>query len=115
MNARPRLGAVETGGTKIVCAVGDIDGNITERTIIPTDVPDVSVPKVIDFFRDKDIDAIGIGAFGPIDVIQGSPGYGRIRKCERKGWSGYDLLGTVCRELGIPGDMDTDVNTACLG
>ena len=47
MNARPRLGAVETGGTKIVCAVGDIDGNITERMTMPTDVPDVSVPKVI--------------------------------------------------------------------
>ena len=115
MNARPRLGAVETGGTKIVCAVGDIDGNITERMTMPTDVPDVSVPKVIDFFRDKDIDAVGIGAFGPIDVIPGSPGYGHIRKCERMGWSGYDLLGTICRELGVPGDMDTDVNTACLG
>ncbi len=110
-----RLGAIETGGTKIVCAVGYADGRITERKVIPTDVPDVSIPKVLDFFSDQEVDAMGIGAFGPIDVIPGSPGYGSVRKCEREGWSGYPLLRKVCSELGVPGDMDTDVNTACLG
>lgn len=115
MRGHLRLGAVETGGTKIVCAVGGIDGRIEERTTIPTDVPDVSVPKVLDFFYEREIDAIGVGAFGPIDVIPGSAAYGSVRKCERKGWSGYPLLKKLVDELGVPGDMDTDVNTACLG
>jgi fructokinase len=115
MGEGPILGAVETGGTKIICAVGDIDGKITDRMTIPTEVPDVSVPKILEFFSDKDIDAIGIGAFGPIDVIPGSENYGSIRKCERRGWSHYPLLRTICDGLGVPGDMDTDVNTACLG
>ncbi len=115
MEGLPRLGSIETGGTKIICAVGDISGRIESRVTIPTDVPDISVPKVMDFFSDKGIDAVGIGAFGPIDVIPGSEDYGSIRKCERRGWSHYPLLRTVCRGLGVPGDMDTDVNTACLG
>ena len=108
------LGAIETGGTKIICAVGDITGRITDRLTFPTERPEKSVPKMIEFFRDKGIEAIGIGAFGPIDVISGSKDYGNIRKCERDGWSFYPLLRTVCDALGVPGEMDTDVNTACL-
>ena len=115
MDSNPLLGAVETGGTKIICAIGRIDGGIEERITIPTEVPDVSVPKIIDFFTGKGIEAVGIGAFGPIDVIPGSKDYGSIRKCEREGWSYYPLLRTLCDALGVPGDMDTDVNTACLG
>ena len=115
MSGPSRLGAVETGGTKIICAVGYSDGRIEERMTIPTDVPDVSVPKILEFFRGKGIEAVGVGAFGPIDIVPGSPDYGSIRKCERKGWSHYPLLRTLCEGLGIPGEMDTDVNTACLG
>lgn len=115
MNDAPLLGAIETGGTKIICATGDRTGRIFDRITIRTDVPDVSVPRIVDFFADKGISAVGIGAFGPIDVIPGSEGYGSIRACERKGWSYYPLLRTVCEALGVPGDMDTDVNTACLG
>ena len=108
------LGAIVTGGTKIICAVGDITGRISDRIQFPTERPERSVPKMIEFFEDKGVDAIGIGAFGPIDVIKGSEGYGSVRKCERAGWSFYPLLSTVCDALGVPGDMDTDVNTACL-
>ena len=79
------LGSIETGGTKIICAVGDESGSITERTVIPTERPERSVPRILDFFRDKGIEAVGIGAFGPIDVIDGSKDYGSIRKCERDG------------------------------
>ena len=109
------LGSIETGGTKIICAVGDETGRITDRTVIPTQRPEQSVPRILEFFKDKGIEAVGIGAFGPIDVIPGSENYGSIRKCERDGWSFYPLLKTVCDSLGVPGEMDTDVNTACLG
>ncbi|PGY12676.1 hypothetical protein COE25_09950 [Bacillus sp. AFS031507] len=60
------LGAIEAGGTKFVYAVGDEKGNILERIMIPTTVPDDTLPKVIEFFRQYDLDAIGIGSFGPI-------------------------------------------------
>lgn len=115
MDGRPLLGAVETGGTKIICAVGDSDGIVYDRMRIPTEAPEASVPKIVEFFRGKGVQSIGIGSFGPIDVIPGSPGYGSIRKCEREGWSHYPLLNAVCDELGVSGMMDTDVNAACLG
>ena len=35
-----RIGAVEAGGTKMVCALGDELGNITRRIEIPTTTPE---------------------------------------------------------------------------
>ena len=39
-----RLGALEAGGTKMVCAVGDETGKIFEQISIPTQTPEVTVP-----------------------------------------------------------------------
>lgn len=44
------LGAIEAGGTKFVCAVGDEFGNITDVIQIPTTIPDETMPEVINFF-----------------------------------------------------------------
>jgi len=62
------LGAIEAGGTKFVCGIGDENGNIIERTSFPTTTPDEVLEQVVKFFRDKDIKALGIGSFGPIDL-----------------------------------------------
>ena len=35
-----RLGALEAGGTKMVCATGDENGHIFEQTSIPTTTPE---------------------------------------------------------------------------
>ncbi|GKU83941.1 hypothetical protein NCCP28_33370 [Niallia sp. NCCP-28] len=55
------LGAIEGGGTKFVCAVGDEKGNIFDRFQIPTTVPEETMPKVIEFFGKYPVQAIGIG------------------------------------------------------
>ena len=34
------LGALEAGGTKMVCAVGDENGNLTARISFPTKTPE---------------------------------------------------------------------------
>lgn len=44
------LGAIEAGGTKFVCAIGDEKGNLFERIQIPTTVPTETMAKVIAFF-----------------------------------------------------------------
>ena len=54
------IGALEAGGTKMVCAIGDEEGNILDRISIPTDTPDISMPKVAEYFRSKDIKALGV-------------------------------------------------------
>ena len=41
-----RLGALEAGGTKMVCAIGNANGEIYERISIPTETPEITVPKM---------------------------------------------------------------------
>lgn len=66
--AKLRLGALEAGGTKMVCAIGDENGTIYEQVSIPTTTPKETIPKMIAYFRDKGIDALGIACFGPIEL-----------------------------------------------
>ena len=70
------FGALESGGTKMVCALGDETGKIIEQTSIPTTSPDETMDKVIEYFRGKDIKALGIACFGPIDLNRDSETYG---------------------------------------
>ena len=63
-----RFGALEAGGTKMVCAVGTEEGRILDRVSIPTETPEITMPKLLAYFQDKDIDALGIGCFGPVDL-----------------------------------------------
>jgi len=73
-----RLGALEAGGTKMVCAIGNENGDIIERVSIPTETPEITMPKLIEYFKDKKIEALGIGCFGPIDLNRSSEGSGWI-------------------------------------
>ena len=58
------IGALEAGGTKMVCALGREDGTIIEQVSIPTTTPEETIPKITAYFKDKGIEALGIGAFG---------------------------------------------------
>lgn len=40
-----KLGGIEAGGTKMVCAIGDEQGNIFDRAVFPTETPESTVPK----------------------------------------------------------------------
>lgn len=109
------LGAVEAGGTKFVCVVGDETGKIVERIKIPTTVPSETIPQVIDFFQKYKIEAIGIGSFGPIDVNEDSPTYGSITSTPKPGWRNYSFVHEIKRVLKVPVGFNTDVNAAALG
>ena len=41
-----RLGALEAGGTKMVCAIGDETGKIYEQVSIPTTTPEETIPNI---------------------------------------------------------------------
>ena len=41
-------GALEAGGTKMVCAIGDENGRIIEQISVPTTTPDETMPAIID-------------------------------------------------------------------
>lgn len=57
-----RLGALEAGGTKMVCAIGDETGKIEERISIPTKTPQETIPLLIDFYQKEGLTPLGSGA-----------------------------------------------------
>jgi len=114
------LGAIEAGGTKFVCAVGTGPDDLRSVTRIPTTTPAETLPQVLDFFRQQiasegALDAIGIGAFGPVDVRAHSPTFGWFLNTPKPGWQQIDFAGMLKRELSVPIGFDTDVNAAALG
>ena len=110
-----RLGALEAGGTKMVCALGDENGKIYDRASFPTLMPEDTIGQLIEYFRDKQIEALGIGSFGPLCLDPEAPNYGDITTTPKPGWKDYPLMRTFADALGIPIGIDTDVNAAALG
>lgn len=109
------LGALEAGGTKMVCGIGDENGEIFERISIPTETPEITMPKMIAYFKEKNIEALGIGCFGPIDLNKTSPTYGYITSTPKLAWRNYDIVGAFKEALQVPVGFDTDVNSSALG
>lgn len=110
-----RLGALEAGGTKMVLAIGTEKGEIIEQFSIPTRTPEETMPEIVAWFKEREIEALGIGCFGPVDVKPESETYGYILDTPKLPWVHFDLLGALQRELNVPMKIDTDVNGSCLG
>ncbi len=114
------LGGVEAGGTKFVCAVGTGPDDLRAELRIPTTTPEETIPQVIAFFREQieqegALAAVGIGAFGPVDVRPSSPTFGWFLNTPKPDWQQIDFAGVMQRELQVPIGFDTDVNAAALG
>lgn len=109
-----RLGGIELGGTKMVCAIIDEKANILDRFVVPTTTPNKTLNTLVDYFKDKNIDSLGIGSFGPIDLNKNSKTYGYITTTPKPHWANVDVVGAF-KSLNIPIGFDTDVNAACLG
>jgi fructokinase len=113
-------GAIEAGGTKFVCAIGDHDGRIIDETRIETRDPTNTLTDVCRYFhaaahRFGDLTAIGVGSFGPLDLNPTSPTFGFITSTPKPGWRHTDLAGALKLGLDKPIYLDTDVNGAALG
>ena len=109
------IGAIEAGGTKFVCGIGNEEGDIIERIDFPTEQPEPTLEKVITYFQANKVDSIGIGSFGPIDIDRSSPTYGYVTTTPKPGWAGFDFVGTLKNMIPVPCEWDTDVNAAALG
>ena len=109
------FGALEAGGTKMVCAVGNAQGEILERISIPTREPENTMPEILAFFRERNVAAVGIGCFGPVDLDRSSPTYGNITSSPKLQWRNYPMVRRFEEALGVPVGFDTDVNAAALG
>jgi fructokinase len=106
----PRYGSVEIGGTKTSCVVGSSPDDLSPVLTFSTSEPVETLGNVIDYLRAESPDAVGIAAFGPLDLVDG-----RVGVTPKEGWSGADLVGPVRDALDVPIGLDTDVNGAALG
>jgi fructokinase len=107
-------GGIEAGGTKWVCGIGEGEARILESESFPTTTPQETIARAAEFFRDRNLDGIGIASFGPIDIRHDSPTLGYITTTPKAGWAHTDLVGTLRATLGIPIVLETDVNAAAL-
>ena len=107
-------GALEAGGTKMVLAIMDENGNTLRQTAIPTKTPDETMPEMLAFFSAQPISALGIGGFGPLNLDQSSADYGCIMETPKLPWRHYPLLPVFREKLGVPVGLDTDVNAAAI-
>ena len=119
MPTKKLYGGIEAGGTKFVCVVASGPDQIVDEIRFPTTTPVETLGRAIQFFQpfvaQGQIHAIGVGAFGPLDLNRESPTYGFITATPKSGWSNTDVLGTLQRALQVHVAFDMDVNTAALG
>ncbi len=113
---------VDMGGTKILAAIVDAEGNILSTAKIPTQAENNTsividriadcIQKAIDKSRvDPDsIGAIGIGAPGPLD-----PETGVVIFAPNLGWKDVPLKTELETRVHIPTFVDNDVNVGTLG
>lgn len=112
------VGAIEAGGTKILCGIGTSRKSLA-TVRIPTVDPAATVDAMITFFEAAAAEygalhALGIGSFGPISLDPKSDDYGRILNTPKAGWSGVDLPHLLGGALDLPVAINTDVNAAAL-
>lgn len=108
---------METGGSKVLCAVGTGADDVHAELRIPTGEPAVTLARAVAFFREQPtaVAAVGIASFGPVDLDPRSPTFGFITTTPKPAWAHTDVAGPFRTALGVPVGFDTDVNGAALG
>lgn len=108
-------GAVEMGGTKTDVTVGTTPDDISEPFRIPTTEPNETLTAIIGYFAGREVAAVGVASFGPLDLDRSSPGFGSMLSTPKEGWSGVPVYDSLRDGLGVPIVIDTDVNGAARG
>ena len=113
------IGAVEAGGTKFICAIGDETGRLLSEERIATTDPATTLAAMLASLHRQSaahgtISSIGVGSFGPVELDLASAHYGYILRTPKPLWRMIDLAGTLGREFSCPVGFDTDVNAAAI-
>lgn len=114
---RPLTAGVELGGAKIVCLLAAGPDDVRDEVRIPTTTPEETLPAiaaVLERWRaGPGFEALGVASFGPLELDERSPRFGRIVATPKPGWNGCALT-ALGEGLGVPVAIDTDVNGAAL-
>ncbi len=109
------IGGVELGGTKCILAVAKSPTEIIKRKIISTERPDFTLPEIFRFFNNFEIESIGVGTFGPINLDTQSKEYGLLISESKKNWKGTNIFSEFSNNINAKISIDTDVNAAAIG
>lgn len=110
-----KFGIIDASGTRFLCGITNSSGDTIRKAVFLTKTPEITIPQVINFFKEEKIDILGIGCFGPIDLNKNSKTYGYIKSSPKKDWQNYDILGIFQKNFDIPIFIDTHTNMAALG
>lgn len=107
--------AVEAGGTKFRAAVLDTSFAVLDEVWIPTTTPDETLSAVEDFFAGHPTTvALGIASFGPLIIDRSDSEYGSMGPTPKPHWTGAPLLTRLRSSLGVPADIQSDVEAAAV-
>ncbi len=115
------IAGIETGGTKVICAVADPQdpGVLVDQARIDTTSPAETLAAVRDFLAPHAaggrFDAVGIASFGPVEVDAAAERFGWITSTPKPGWRDTDLVAGLHLAPGTPVRLVTDVTGAALG
>jgi fructokinase len=115
------FGGIEGGGTKFRLIVANSPHDVLAEEQFITTSPTETLKKCVKFFRfidqlnDCQIEAVGVGSFGPLDLDPNSPRYGFLTRTPKPAWSNTNILGFLQDRFDCPIFLDTDVNCAALG
>lgn len=116
---RTLLAGIETGGTKVLARLGDLDsGESVAEGRWATGTAELAADELTGFLSDlpsgSALAAIGIAAFGPLIVDPTAPDHGRMLATPKPGWAGSNLRAELAARLAVPVAIDTDVNAAAI-
>ena len=108
------IAGLELGGTKCVAILGKGPNAIVARERVATTDPAATLAALEAILDRWHFDALGIAAFGPLDLDPGSECYGKVAATTKPGWSGTDLFGRLARRYRVAVGIQTDVVGAAL-
>jgi len=117
MRERPLFAGIELGGTKCVCLLASGPEEILAEERLATGDPAATLTAlasvIAGWHSQHTLRAIGLASFGPLERDPASPRFGQLLDTPKPGWSGFDLIAPL-QHIGLPIELDTDVNGAAL-
>lgn len=107
-------GAIEAGGTKIVCAVANAHGQWAAKHRFATGTPEQALAELTGFFSQHPIKRLGLASFGPLDINPNSSHYGGLLTTSKPHWGQFPFARALREALQVEVVASTDVLAAAL-
>ena len=99
-----------------LCGLRVRPGELRRRHDVPTTTPGRDARRVVEFFAaHSEVEGVGVGSFGPLDLDERSPRFGTITTTPKPGWTGPTCTRFLSSALDVPVAIETDVGAAAVG